>query len=163
MLRAGGFVPTGNEGGFRRFEGEVDCRGRPVRLELYVGDWDFLSYPPIKVLSGIDQSTLAPHVNPNGWLCYLQEGSVVLDRYRPDVALLQCLEQARHVLEQIKFNPLYRTRDVQDEFLTHWLNGPSKTVHHVLLGTLDRKATSVRCWGLIDAPGGRQAILAGEL
>ena len=162
-LRARGFVPTGNEGGFRRFEGEVECRGQPVRLELYVCDWDFLSYPPIKVISGIDQSKLAPHVNPKGWLCYLQEGSVVLDRYRPDVALLQCLEQARHVLEQIKFNSHYRTRDVQDEFLSHWLNGPSKTVHHVLLATVDRKAPSVLCWGLVDAPGGRQAILADDL
>jgi molybdopterin/thiamine biosynthesis adenylyltransferase len=153
-LRARGFAPSGSRKGVRRFTGTLDCRGSPVRIELHVGDWDFLSYPPIKVLDGIDRATLAPHINPNGWLCYLQKGSIVLDRYRPEVAVAQCLQQARHVLEQIIFNPAYRARDIQDEFLTHWINGPATQVINVLMGTTKAGAKSTSYWNFKAPTGG---------
>lgn len=160
-LRAWGFAPSGNRGGVRRFVGDLDCRSQPVRVELHISDWDFLSYPPIKVLAGIDKSVLAPHIDPHGWLCYLQHGSVVLDRFAPATAISQCLEQARRVLEDIKFDPAYRTRDIQDEFLSHWLNGPSTRIHHVLMGTIKPDAKSTQYW-VLECPHGPQAMLADD-
>jgi hypothetical protein len=115
-LRAWGFRPSGSRAGVRSFVGNLDCRGQPVGVEFHIHDWDFLTYPPIRVLDGIDRDTLAPHIDPDGWLCYLQRGSVVLDRYAPAIAISQCLEQARRVLEAIKFDPNYRTADTYAYF-----------------------------------------------
>lgn len=158
-LRARGFTPIGSSRGERRFAGTLACRGSPVRIELRISDWDFLSYPPIKVLDGVDRATLAPHINQYGWLCYLQKGSIVLDRYRPEISVAQCLEQARNVLDQIKFNPAYRARDIQDEFLTHWMNGPAAQVTSVLMGTTKPGAKSTSYWNF-KVPSGWYHMLS---
>jgi molybdopterin/thiamine biosynthesis adenylyltransferase len=158
-LSAMGFTPAGNSGGVRQFIGTLNCRGSLVRIELHVEDWEFLSYPPIKVLDGINRETLAPHINPYGWLCYLRTGEVVLDRCRPDIAVAQCLEQARGVLEQIRCNPEYRKRDIQDEFLSHWLNGPSTGVIRVLMGTTAANGKSTGYWG-VDGRNGVSNMLS---
>lgn len=160
-LRAWGFRPSGNRAGVRSFVGDLDCRGQPVSVEFHIHDWDFLTYPPIRVLDGIDRDILAPHIDPDGWLCYLQKGSVVLDRYAPAIAISQCLEQARHVLDAIKFDPSYRTADIQDEFLSHWLHGPSTSIQHVLMATTKANAKSTHYW-LVESDTGPRAILADD-
>lgn len=145
-LSARGFKPIAGRRGRRSFRGSLPCRGESVAIELHIEDWDFIDYPAIKVISGVSSKAQLPHVNPNGWLCYFEEGSVVLDRYAPAASVLQCLIQAQRVLESIKFDPLYRTGDIQDEFLIHWLNGQSTRIENVLLGSVSKGAKSINYW-----------------
>ncbi|MFN4351676.1 MAG: ThiF family adenylyltransferase [Hylemonella sp.] len=160
-LSSRGFHPSVTRGGTRAFIGDLDCRGQPVKIEFFITDWDFLSYPPIRVLDGIDHTVLAPHINPKGWLCYIQKGSVVLDRYAPAVAIAQCLEQARSVLAAIKFDPNYRTSDLLDEFEAHWLQGQSTSLQQVLMGSIKPNAKSTNYW-VISSAVGPQAMLADD-
>lgn len=142
-LRARGFTPTGNRRGVRSFEGTLPCKGDPIKVRFQIWDWDFLTYPAITILERPeDFPPLAPHVDANGWLCYFASGAVVLDRYDPAESIAQCLDQAQHVLERIRFDPDYRRDDIQDEFMVHWFRGQSTAVWPVLIGTVDRKTKS---------------------
>lgn len=159
-LTARGFRSTGNRRGVRSFDGTLNCRGHDVRVELSISDWDFVTYPDIKVVDGwIDPTLLVPHVNRNGYLCYYQNGSVVLDRYQPAGAIVQCLEQARQVLERIKFDSTYRQSDIQDEFLVHWVAGQSSAVWEALLGTVDPKSKTSAYW-VVDVNGTPRNLIA---
>ena len=119
-LKARGFKAQRQQRGVRRFHGALDCRGEPVQIEFAFSNFEFLTYPSIKVLSGVDKTLLTPHLFASGSLCYFQEGSVVLDRYDPAGSIAHCLEQAQKILERIKFDPDYRRQDIQDEFTVHW-------------------------------------------
>jgi molybdopterin/thiamine biosynthesis adenylyltransferase len=142
-MTARGFRPLQVEGPGRAWTGNLQCRTRTVRIEIQVTDWEFLKYPSIKVLSGIDSSKLLPHLSPRGGLCYFRAGDVVLDRYRPAVAVAQCLVQAQSVLEKLLFDPDFRRDDLQGEFETYWLQADAN-VSLVLLGTLGPKPVGSR-------------------
>lgn len=157
-LAARGFTPRTSLG-VRSFEGDIDCRGEVVRVRLYLADWDFIDYPPIEVLSGVDPTALLPHIDTRRRLCYFQRGSVVLDRYRPAAAVALCIEQVQRVLVRIKFDPHYRRNDVQDEFLAHWLDGQALRIFPVLLGTVATASKSTNYWQ-IDVGGTKQFLLA---
>ena len=160
LLRMRGFEPAGNRAGTRSFEGDLTCRGGNVRVRLSITDWDFLRYPSIIVLDGTDGfPPLVPHLTAEGWLCYFAAGSVVLDRYNPAEALAQCLDQAKLVLEQIRFDADYRRGDIQDEFMVHWLNGQSTAIWDVLIGTVALGATCTNYW-LVDINGVPTALIA---
>jgi molybdopterin/thiamine biosynthesis adenylyltransferase len=143
-LTARGFKARRQVRGVYRFEGTFDCRGEPVRVELAFSNLEFLTYPSIKVLSGIDRSALVPHLFASGSLCYFQEGSVVLDRFDAAASLAQCLDQAQRILELIKFDPEYRRQDIQDEFLVHWSD--SRSFLPVLMGSVSPEAKSTTYW-----------------
>ena len=143
-LTARGFKARRQVRGVHRFEGTLDCRGEQVRLEIAFSNLEFLTYPSIKVLSGIDRSLLTPHLFASGGLCYFQEGSVVLDRYDPAASIGACLDQAHRILELIKFNPEYRRQDIQDEFLVHWSDGSSFLP--VLMGSVSPRGKSTTYW-----------------
>ena len=92
LLRSRGFTPSGHRRGTRSFDGELPCRGGPIKVRLSITDWDFLSYPSIKVLDHLDVlPALSPHVYASGGLCYFASGAVVLDRYDPAESIAQCL------------------------------------------------------------------------
>jgi molybdopterin/thiamine biosynthesis adenylyltransferase len=158
-LTARGFKARRQIRGIHRFEGTFDCRGEAVRVEFAFSNLEFLSYPSIKVLSGIDRSALTPHLSASGGLCYFQEGSVVLDRYDPAASVAQCLDQAHRILEQIKFNPEYRRQDIQDEFLVHWSDGSSFLP--VLMGSVSPRGKSTTYWRASIGKGSLM-ILADE-
>lgn len=143
-LTARGFKARRQVRGVHRFEGTLDCRGEPVRVEFAFSNLEFLTYPSIKVLSGVDRSLLTPHLFASGGLCYFQEGSVVLDRYDPAGSIGECLDQAHRILELIKFNPEYRRQDIQDEFLVHWSDGSSFLP--VIMGTVSPSGKSSTYW-----------------
>jgi ThiF family/Prokaryotic E2 family B len=153
-LRARGFTARRQVRGVQRFEGILDCRGEPVRVELAFANLEFLSYPSIKVLSGVDRTLLTPHLFASGGLCYFQNGSMVLDRYDPAGSIGECLDQANRILDLIKFDPKYRVRDVQDEFLMHWSEGSAFLP--VIMGTVSPSATTTSYW---RASAGSNAIM----
>jgi molybdopterin/thiamine biosynthesis adenylyltransferase len=160
-MSAHGFKPNRQRGGTRSWTGEILCRHEKVRIEFRLSDWDFLDYPRIRVLSGVDIPSLTPHLDGNGELCYLQRGSIVLDRYQPAQAVAQCLQQAQQVLERIKFDPEYRRTDIQDEFSIHWLAGQSTAIYPVLMGTFKPDSKSTHYWLLRQGQFGH-ALLTDE-
>jgi len=137
-MAARGFKPRSVAPPGRAWTGDLQCRTTVVRVEIHVTDWKFLSYPSIKVLSGVDQSKLLPHLFANGSLCYFRGGEVVLDMHRPAVAVAQCIVQAQTILERLLFDPAFRREDLQEEFEAYWLQADSK-ISHVLLGTIGAK------------------------
>jgi len=160
LLRARGFKPSGHRGGVRSFDGELACKGGAIKIRIAISDWDFLTYPTIKVLDHLDVlPPLSPHVFPGGGLCYFAPGAVVLDRYDPAESLAQCLDQAQQVLERIRHDPDYRHDDIQDEFLQHWSHGDSSAVYSVLIGTVDQATKSSNYW-FVTIDGAPQAIIS---
>jgi molybdopterin/thiamine biosynthesis adenylyltransferase len=147
-MSARGFKPRPQRGATRSWVGELTCRRDKVRVEVSLSDWDFLAYPKIKVLSGVNVSTLTPHVDAAGGLCYFQSGSIVLNRYEPAAALAQCLDRAAQVLQQIKFDPEYRKAEVQDEFVVHWLADQSAEAMPVMVGTIKTGSRVTNYWQL---------------
>lgn len=149
LLRSRGFKPSGHRGGIRSFEGYLPCKGGPIRVRFSITDWDFLSYPSIRVLDHLKVlPALSPHVYASGDLCYFADGAVVLDLYDPAESIAQCLDQAQRVLERIRHDPNFRHDDIQDEFLQHWSHGESSAVYPVLIGTVDRGNKSSNYWSL---------------
>jgi len=152
LLRSRGFKPSGHQRGTRSFDGALPCRGGPIKVRLGITDWDFLSYPSIKVLDHLDVlPALSPHVYASGGLCYFASGAVVLDLYDPAESIAQCLDQAQLVLERIRHDSNFRHDDIQDEFLQHWSHGESSAVYPVLIGTVDRTTKSSNYWFLTIA------------
>jgi molybdopterin/thiamine biosynthesis adenylyltransferase len=152
LLRSRGFKPSGHRRGTRSFDGDLPCKGGPIKVRLSITDWAFLTYPSIKVLDHLDVlPALSPHVYASGGLCYFASGAVVLDRYDPAESMAQCLDQAQLVLERIRHDPNFRHDDIQDEFLQHWSHGESSAVYPVLIGTVDRTTKSSNYWFLTIA------------
>ena len=138
LLASRGFSSTGNRAGCRSFEGVLACSLKPVRVRLEISDWDFLSYPRIKILERPEHlPALLPHVDTGGILCYFSPGSVILDRYDPATALSQCIDQASAVLNQIATDPEYRKQDIENEFLAHWGFDQKIIIWPVLMGSID--------------------------
>lgn len=160
LLRERGFKPSGHRGGIRSFDGELSCKGGPIKVRFAISDWDFLTYPSIKVLDHLEVlPPISPHVLPGGGLCYFAEGAVVLDRYDPAESISQCLDQAQRVLEHIRHDANYRYDDIQDEFLQHWSHGESSTVYSVLIGTVDQKTKSSNYW-FLTIDGASRAVIS---
>lgn len=160
LLRARGFKPSGHRGGVRSFDGELSCTGGAIKVRIAIADWDFLTFPTIKVLDHLDVlPPLSPHVYPGGGLCYFAAGAYVLDRYDPAESIAQCLDQAKRVLERILHDPEYRHDDIQDEFLQHWSHGESSAVLSVLIGTV-APATKSSNYSFITIDGAPWAIIS---
>jgi molybdopterin/thiamine biosynthesis adenylyltransferase len=162
-LKTRGFVATGTRSGKRVFEGPLQCSKGAVSVRLIIHDWDFLEYPTITLLEHPKfLPPLLPHVDSKGGLCYFRRGAVVLDRYDPDQAIAQCLDQAKAVIEQIATNPDYRSGDIQDEFLAHWVSGQANLIWPVLKGTIAPNASTAN-YSLIETGIGRQAVIASDM
>jgi molybdopterin/thiamine biosynthesis adenylyltransferase len=138
-MSAWGFKPLRVDPPGRAWTGTLQCRSAAVRVQFHVTDWDFIKYPHIRVLSGIDRSRLLPHLTIGGSFCYFREGDVVLDRHRPAISVAQCLTQAQQVLERLLFDPTFRRADLQGEFETYWLQQDPNAVP-VLLGSIGKKS-----------------------
>ena len=160
LLRSRGFTPSGYRRGTRSFDGALPCKGGPIKVRLSVTDWDFLTYPSIRILDHLDVlPPLSPHVYASGGLCYFASGAVVLDRFDPAESIAQCLDQAQLVLDRIRHDPDFRHDDIQDEFLQHWSHGESSAVYSVLIGNVDRTTQSSNYW-FLDIAGASHAVVA---
>lgn len=133
-----GFTPVRVDPPGRAWTGILKCGRAAVKVQIHVTDWNFIQYPYVRVLSGIDRSRLLPHLTLDGSFCYFRDGDVVLDRHRPAMSVAQCLTQAQQVLEKLLFDPNFRREDLQGEFLTYWLQDDPNAVP-VLLGSIGKK------------------------
>lgn len=162
LLRAQGFTPTGFYAGQRHFEGSLPCTKGGVSVRLSIDDWNFLSYPKIKILKHPTfLPELMPHVDVAGELCYFSPGSVVLDRYDPATAILQCLNQATALLDRIASDPNYISDDIQDEFQAHWEFGQKKMPWQVLLGKIEPDAKYAH-YTFIGEANSRRTVIASH-
>lgn len=151
-LAALGFVAAPRSGTARCYDGTLDCRAGPVRVRLEVNDWDFVDYPVIRVLEHPSfLPKVTPHLSGTGQLCYFQEGAVILDRYRPDHALSQCLERARDELDRLARVPAYREGEFEVEFSATWSIGQQPRAITLMLGDLDSGRDFATCFEVGDA------------
>lgn len=129
-----GFKPIKRPGSTRCFIGELQCAKGPVKVRLEISDWDFTTYPTLVVLERPPfLPALTPHVSGDGVQCYFMQGRVVLDRYRPDHAIWQCIEQAQRELNRLSASPTYREREFEQEFGANWEIGQRPLPAPVLL------------------------------
>lgn len=151
QLAAQGFVAAPRNGSARCFDGHLNCQAGPVPVRVEVTDWDFIDYPVIRLLDRpAFLSGVVPHLSSSGVLCYFQEGAVILDRYRPDHALLQCLERARNELDRLARSPTYREGEFEAEFSASWILGQEPRAITLMLGDLDPQADFATCFEVGD-------------
>lgn len=110
----------------------------PCEIQL---DPRFASLPKIRVLTkpgGLPEAV--PHLGPDGGLCYLAEGAVVLDIFDPVGQMLACLSQAERVLDKILLGEM--VEDLVEEFFAYWgryschvdIEGAQLGAHRCLVG-----------------------------
>lgn len=64
---------------------------------------------------------IAAHINDAGYLCYIAEGTIVLDVCDPVGQMLACIRRAEEVLSQIINNGM--ADDLEAEFFAYWNDG----------------------------------------
>lgn len=107
--------------GILTLEGNFKCEFGDVPVRLIVYDWDFVSYPIIRILERPERlQGVQPHIFSSGGLCYFNPGSVVLNRFDPVDAVLQCVEQATHVLNKLALDSNFQREEFTREFLAQW-------------------------------------------
>jgi hypothetical protein len=142
-LRQHGFTPLPRRGGRWRFEGRLRWKGGAVSAQVEIEDWEFNDCPVIRLDRDELDAGLLPHVSAAGYFCYLTPGAVVLDRDRPDHAVLQCLHQAGDVLGRLMSDQAYRQAEFSREFAANWTVGEFPIAKGVLLGSVDLGAQTV--------------------
>ncbi len=143
-----GFKPIKRPGPARCFIGELQCAKGPVKVRFEISDWEFTTYPTLVILERPPfLPALTPHVSGDGFQCYFVQGRVVLDRYRPDHAIWQCVEQAQRELDRLSGNPSYREREFEQEFGANWEIGQRPLPIPVLLADVAGDG-AVPCLGI---------------
>lgn len=156
-----GFKPIKRPGSARCFVGELQCAKGPVKVRFEISDWEFTTYPTLVILERPPfLPALSPHVSGDGFQCYFVQGRVVLDRYRPDHAVWQCVEQARRELDRLSGNPTYREREFEQEFGANWEVGQRPLPIPVLLADVAGDG-AVPCFG-ISVDDGLYIIAASD-
>jgi molybdopterin/thiamine biosynthesis adenylyltransferase len=79
----------------------------------------FMELPRIRLLD-VPKSLgkVIPHIGSRGDLCYIAEGTVVLDIFDPVGQTLACLKRAEEVLDSILAGDMLD--DLEEEFFAHW-------------------------------------------
>ncbi|WP_323900531.1 E2/UBC family protein [Aeromonas caviae] len=91
-------------------------KGWPCEVQI---DPAFFDLPRIRLLDvppGLPK--VIPHLGANGNLCYLANGTIVLDIYDPLGQSLACLQRAAVVLGQILKGEMIE--DLAEEFFAYW-------------------------------------------
>jgi len=150
ILRHYGLQPYKARRGTKAFRGQLQCERRPVAVQLEITDWDFIRYPRITLLDRPDSlPPLLAHVDAEGNLCYFASGSIILDRYRPDDAVQQCLDAAIRVLDDI-MSGKSQTVAIANEFSAYWTFGQSPIAWPVLIDVLPKGAQSALYFSLTE-------------
>ena len=144
-LVAHGFSYVKRRHGVLRFHGSLSCKQGPIKIELGISDWDFVSYPSIRLLERpASLEGVQAHLTANNGLCYYTHGAVVLDRFDPVVAVAQCLAQATEVLDKLALDPTYRRDELTREYLAQWSVGQLPEPWPVVKATVAEKSTDSR-------------------
>lgn len=161
VLTQFGLRPVKARAGVRAFEGGLQTNAGEVPVRFEIEDWNFLDYPRVTLLkrpAGLPK--LLEHVDALGGLCYLAPGSVVLDRFQPDVAVHQCLLFAVDVLNRIARGQR-RDGDIANEFVAYWALGQVPAAYPVLIDELGADDESAMYF-LLDQPGQRRRALVAQ-
>lgn len=120
VLAEKNFKPcSSNNGGAHCFTGNILCNGDPVPIEIEISDLDFVRPPAIRVLHRPEAlQGFQPHFGINDTLCYINDGSVYLDRYNPVGVVCSCLDKASQVLGEIASKSYID--DTHEEFASYW-------------------------------------------
>lgn len=115
---------------------------------------DFSS-PPAIVLKQIPSELrpIAPHIDPDGGICYMARSTVTLNIFDPVGQMLSCLERARVVLGQILSGQA--NSDLAGEFFAYWGSGHFPCYYDLATDDLS-KATCLANW---DKRGNREPVL----
>jgi molybdopterin/thiamine biosynthesis adenylyltransferase len=85
-------------------------------------DPQFFELPRVRLLKLPESlSRVTPHLSIGGHLCYIANGTVVLDIFDPVGQSLACLKRAEEVFDKISQGEL--VEDLEEEFYAYW-NGP---------------------------------------
>lgn len=91
-------------------------KGCPCEVQL---DPTFVDLPRVRLLkTPLGLPAAVPHLGPDGGLCYLAKGTVVLDIYDPIGQSLACLQRAAVVFGQILQGEMIE--DLAEEFFAYW-------------------------------------------
>lgn len=127
-----------------KLRGFLRCAFGYVPIDLSIGDWEFVSYPVVRILERPKQlEGVQPHVFSRGGLCYFNPGSVVLDRFDPVSAVLNCLEQATLVLDRLALDADYRRDEFTLEYLTQWNVGQDPAPSRLIKAGVDERVSDV--------------------
>jgi molybdopterin/thiamine biosynthesis adenylyltransferase len=125
-----------------QLRGKLACQFGDVPIEITIKDWDFIRYPSIRVmerpacLDGVQA-----HLSSLNGLCYFTAGAVLLERYKPVNAIVQCLDQATLVLNELARDPTYRQGEFIREYLANWHAGQHPPPLPVVKGSIADKTT----------------------
>lgn len=123
-LRERGFERAASSPSMRAFEGPLHLHAGEVQVRLEIADWEFVAYPRLTMLTRpAFLPKLMSNIDATGGLCYLEPGSVVLDRFDPAGSIALCLQAAEELLNSFTDDPARKKRAVQDEFLAYWSGG----------------------------------------
>ncbi|MGO4812142.1 ThiF family adenylyltransferase [Cupriavidus sp. 2MCAB6] len=162
VLSAAGLKLVKARGRVRAFEGPLKTASRDVLVRMEIEDWNFLRYPRITLLERPQGAAkVMEHVDALGGLCYFSPGSVILDRFEPDVAILQCLTAARTVLNRIASGTT-RSADIANEFGAYWMGGQRPPAYPVMVGELEPDATSASYFLMEQDGGDRKGLIAQD-
>ncbi|SHI10157.1 ThiF family adenylyltransferase, partial [Pollutimonas bauzanensis] len=113
------FVGNTDDGWFKlhgRLTPSDADKSYPCEVQL---DPMFFDLPRIRLLEiPPDLPAAVPHLGPDGGLCYLAKGTVVLDIYDPVGQSLACLQSAAAVFGQIVKGEMIK--DLAEEFFAYW-------------------------------------------
>lgn len=117
VLKTMGFVRKAYQpvSEYLRVEGALATRYGNVPCEVHI-DRTFHKFPIVNLSHPLPERLLpiAPHIGPNGNLCYIASGAAVVDIYSPINQTLAALERAAEVLDQIMAGEC--VEDLQEEF-----------------------------------------------
>ncbi|RQH00137.1 ThiF family adenylyltransferase [Paraburkholderia dinghuensis] len=163
VLRQYGLQPVKARAGVRAFEGGLKANAGEVRIRFEIEDWNFLRYPRITLLERPENMPqVLEHVDAFGGLCYLAPGTVVLDRFQPNVAVHQCLHAAVNVLNDIASGK-GRDKDIANEFVAYWTIGQTPEAYPVLVDELEPDAESAMYFLLAQQDHDRRALIAQSI
>lgn len=142
LLKARQFKPVNSSTKVRKFSGALNCKKGAVKIMISISDWDFITYPVITITERPSFfPRLMPHLMNNDQLCYFSD-NVILDRYAPDIAIAQCLNQAEQLINEITTDEEVAKADVQEEFLNYWVYGQEKISSPTIFGEIENGSES---------------------
>ncbi|MGO2513081.1 ThiF family adenylyltransferase [Marinomonas polaris] len=97
-------------GALKTSKGDVSCS-----IEI---DRSFRTPPRVKVTDLSKLPTCAPHMGPQGELCYANKGSYVFDIHYPVQQTISLINRAEQVLDKLLCEEMQE--DLTDEFFAYW-------------------------------------------
>ena len=100
--------------------GPLKTAGASHECELEF-DPEFMELPRVRLLEvPASLRPVAPHVSSSGGLCFIAQGTVVLDIFDPAGQMLACIDRAEEVLGCVLAGKM--VADLEEEFFAYWGN-----------------------------------------